>query len=333
MPKYFLNIIFYAFLALSSLFVFLEISITVLAILFLIAFISEFIVAKIILNTHLPIQPLKLNFSQKLYQDKVAKELAMAKRVQQSLLNTKVNHLEHWLIAKRCIPAESIGGDFFTFIERYQTDPTIQQSQKGIISFGEHHDEFLGLAIGDVAGHGISSALVMALSAGMFEEVGKQYLDPAAVLRGVNKDLCRILQDTDVSHVTAMYLLLDRNNQQIRMARAGHTSLFILKKETQQIVEWVAEGVYLGLFEEADFEEITIPLEQGDRIICFTDGITETRNFKDECFGLEAFKQLICDTKDLAVSLALDHVFDSLHNYRSGSLQRDDCSLVLLDVL
>ena len=298
----------------------------------LVCFVAQYFLASYLLKRRAPLEPVKLNFAQKLYREKLQNELSMAKRVQQGLLDPKPPNISGVLIAKKCVPADSVGGDFFTFIQSRLNLPKIIENQIGIIKVSEDSSDILGIAIGDVAGHGISSALIMALSAGIIEGVAQRQQSSDKVLELANKDLCRFIQDTEVSHISALYSVIDCKNKVLKVSRAGHTPLIIMNKHSSQINLYSPEGVVLGVFETAVYEEERIVLQDGDRVVFYTDGITESRNPEGEFFGMEAFKKLLIDTKDKPAGLALEHVFEHLTLYRNGSLQRDDCSLVFVDI-
>ena len=95
----------------------------------------------------------------------------MAKRVQQGLLLVESPKIEGINIAKRCIPAENIGGDFYSFLSKDYDNMSAHQSTPGIVKYVQSENQYLGIVIGDVAGHGVSSALIMALSAGLFQKL------------------------------------------------------------------------------------------------------------------------------------------------------------------
>ena len=122
------------------------------------------------------------NFLQNLPKQRLLNEIKMAKRVQQGLLLVESPNIDGINIVKRCIPAENIGGDFFSFICKDHEQMAPHQSTPGIVKYVHSENQHLGIVIGDVAGHGVSSALIMALSAGLFSEIGKQHLSPKKVL-------------------------------------------------------------------------------------------------------------------------------------------------------
>ena len=115
------------------------------------------------------------NFVQNLPKERLMNELKMAKRVQQALLLVESPEIEGVNIAKKCMPADNIGGDFYSFVCKDFDQMSAMQRSPGIVKYIQNESQYLGIVIGDVAGHGVSSALIMALSAGLFSEIGKRH--------------------------------------------------------------------------------------------------------------------------------------------------------------
>ena len=97
-------------------------------------------------------------------------ELKMAKRVQQALLLVESPEIEGVNIAKKCMPAD-IGGDFYSFVCKDFDQMSIMQRSPGIVKYIQNENQYLGIVIGDVAGHGVSSALIMALALAYFQKL------------------------------------------------------------------------------------------------------------------------------------------------------------------
>ena len=296
------------------------------------AFVLLFVISTVLLKGKVPIEPVSLAFPTRLQREKLQKELAMAMQVQQGLLDCSVPEIEGIVIAKRFVPATSVGGDFFGFIEARKGLQEVGDTV-GVHRLSDQKQGQLGVVVGDVSGHGLSSALIMALSSGIIDEIGKRHLEPAKVLEHANKDLCRYIAGTEVSHVSAIYALLDRSALSLDLSRAGHTPLYLLRKEMSEVSVFELKGVFLGLFETVEFEQKKIALQVGDRLVFFTDGLIESRNPKGELFGEDRFKDLLLELKDHPVGHALDRIFDELILFREGQEQRDDCSVVMIDIV
>ena len=201
------------------------------------------------------------SFVQKLPKQRLINELKMAQRVQQGLLMVESPNIEGVNIAKKCIPADNIGGDFYSFISNDFDSMSPMERSPGIIKYVHNENKYLGIVIGDVAGHGVSSALIMALSAGLFSEIGKRYSSPKKILEAANLDLMRYIENSQVTHVTAFYGVLNISTLEFHYSRAGHPNT-LLQRNNDPIIELDSKGSFLGMFDSLEFEENTVQLKE-----------------------------------------------------------------------
>lgn len=253
------------------------------------------------------------------------KELEMATRVQEKLLDLPTPDLPGIRIAKRCVPAKNIGGDFYTFITQDSASFSTRTYESA------EAQKHLGIAIGDVAGHGLSSALIMALSSGVFAEIGKQEFSPGKLLRLVNTAINRFIQASHISHVTAFYVVLNLKTKELSFAKAGHPSALLIRD--RQIIELDADGVFLGMFQEQEFEEKKIQLQSGDRIVLYTDGITETKGVTGEFYEEERLQEQLIRYSDQPIGQVLNAVYDDVSKFSQAEYARDDQTMVIMEVV
>lgn len=271
------------------------------------------------------------NFVQNLPKERLMNELKMAKRVQQALLLVESPEIEGVNIAKKCMPADNIGGDFYSFVCKDFDQMSAMQRSPGIVKYIQNENQYLGIVIGDVAGHGVSSALIMALSAGLFSEIGKRHPSPKQVLEAANKDIMRYIQNSQITHVTAFYGVLNVNTQEFTYCRAGHPSI-ILQRDNNDIVELEANGSFLGMFNDIEFEENTVQLVKGDRLFFYTDGITEAKGPDGDLFGSHRLVDHIKKLKQEPIGTVLHQIFDDVELYTQYQKATDDRSLVILEL-
>ena len=271
------------------------------------------------------------NFAQNLPKQRLLNELKMAQRVQQGLLLVESPNIDGINIAKKCIPADNIGGDFFSFICKDFHLMDKQEHTPGIIKYVQNDSTYLGIVIGDVAGHGVSSALIMALSAGLFSEIGKRHSSPKKVLEAANQDLMRYIENSQVTHVTAFYGVLNVNTLEFNYCRAGHPGT-LLQRKNQDIVTLQSNGSFLGMFEDIEFEENTIKLQKGDRLFFYTDGITEAKGPQGDLFGEQRFRDAIQHLSNEPIGTVLHQLFDDVDMYTQYQKAMDDRSLVILEL-
>ena len=252
------------------------------------------------------------------------KELEMATRVQQKLLDIPTPELPGIRIAKRCVPAKNIGGDFYTFITEDSASFTTTSYQHS------NTQNYLGIAIGDVAGHGLSSALIMALSSGVFAEIGKQEFSPAKLLNLVNTAINRFIQASHISHVTAFYVVLNLKTKELAFAKAGHPSLLLIRNKT--VIELDADGVFLGMFQDQEFEEKKIQLKSGDRLVFYTDGITEAKGVTGELYEEDRLKERLVQYSDQPIGQVINAIYDDVADFSQAEYARDDQTMVIMEI-
>jgi len=260
-------------------------------------------------------------------------ELEMAKTVQQGLLDVETPDRDDIKVAARCIAAEDVGGDFYAFINYEGRSSTTKEDIPGVITYVDTRDNLFGVAIGDVAGHGISSALVMALSSVIFRKQGKAEKSPAKALALVNDDIHRYISSSPIRYLTAFYCVVDTQSKQLTFSKAGHQPGLLIRSGSKKIEELSTSGIFLGMFEDEDFEEETIQLASGDRVILFTDGITESVNAANEQFGDERLHEVLLNSSSLTVDEAVDAVLREVARFSGKDLGRDDRTIVMIEIV
>jgi sigma-B regulation protein RsbU (phosphoserine phosphatase) len=257
-------------------------------------------------------------------QSRIEMDLEVARRVLQGLLPARCPPMEQYAVAARCDPAYQIGGDFYVFVDKevQGVESSDAEGEKGI----------LGLVIGDVAGHGVSSALVMALSSGLFGQITRNIHSPAIVLTQINKTLKSYIKDSDISFVTAIYAELDKATGTLRMAKAGHHNPVVYRR-AEGLCEMVeAPGVFLGMFDDP-YEDREVKLHPGDRIVFYTDGVTDAMNASGEFFGEEALKEVIRNSREAPAEALVSAIFRSVGEFSGGKAPEDDRTVMVLDML
>jgi serine phosphatase RsbU (regulator of sigma subunit) len=189
-------------------------------------------------------------------EQKLARELEIAGQLQARLLPTEIPQLPGWEITATLIPARQTSGDYYDFIP---------------LETGR-----LGIVVADVADKGAASALVMAVSRTLIHSFALYHPDaPDRVFEIANE---RLLSDTTSDlFVTAFYGVLDPASGQLVYVNAGHNPGYLFK--TNGTLEKLAKtGVPLGMFKGVAWESRTIQIDAGDRLVLYTDGVTEACN-------------------------------------------------------
>ncbi|HPQ52956.1 MAG TPA: 7TM diverse intracellular signaling domain-containing protein [Spirochaetota bacterium] len=238
------------------------------------------------------------------------KDLEIAKKIQSAILPDQLPVVRGVDLHVTYFPMEAVGGDFYDF---------------HIID--ERH---LGILVADVTGHGIPAALIASMVKIAFSLQKEIAGDPQAVLSNMNETL---YGKVERQFVTALYAYIDLEKKTISVASAGHHPLLLWKNDTGEIIEINPRGTLIGPFKTINPQSETVPIQAGDRIILYTDGIIETRNFDGMLWGEDNLFQFIENNRTLSPEKFSVSVIDTLNIWATGkSTFEDDLTLITLDV-
>ena len=242
--------------------------------------------------------------------------LEKASKIQHELLPKSDPDFDGFDIAGRSIWCDETGGDYYDFLY----PPT-------------NGKEKIGIVVGDVADHGIPSALLMTTARAFIRErIQTPPAACAAIISDVNK---RLVQD--VEHLslfmTMFYCELDAKEQTIRWVKAGHEPAILWTPSDADSPELLAgKGIPLGIMDDAVYEEYQKPIKSGQIILIGTDGIKETVNKNGEMYGNQRLLQVVKDMADQSSKDILDSVFESLDRFCHPLKIEDDATLVVIKV-
>ncbi len=216
-------------------------------------------------------------------QEELEKELSLASRIQQSIIAKHVPCAAVKLIA-RLMPASAVGGDFYSVIPLakdskfcFYCSPRIQDQCQTLRS--EFCPNKFGIMIGDVANKGLPAALIMAVLTTSLYELGKNHTSPGIILSEANSTFRRCFHESQYNFATLFYGFFDGTTHSFTYSKAGHDAPLLVRGDTGELESLEAEGYPLGLKEDGEFEERTLVLKRGDRLILFTDGLTGRPQF------------------------------------------------------
>jgi sigma-B regulation protein RsbU (phosphoserine phosphatase) len=232
------------------------------------------------------------------------KELEIAQRIQTAILPSAYPQSAHFRVAARYVPMTSVAGDFYDFIV---ADP--MQA---------------GLLIADVSGHGVPAALIASMVKLAATSQRAHAADPATLLSGMNTVLCG---NTQEQFVTAAYVHLDAESSTLRYSAAAHPPILLMR--SGNIVELTENGLMLAAFSFATYTTASYPLESGDRLVLYTDGILEAANAQGEEFGANRLHTLLKDSALLRAEEAVDRIISSLQTWSKS--QNDDLTVLICD--
>ena len=240
-------------------------------------------------------------------------ELELAQSVQKMLLPQEIPDIPGLESAAYSRPAQIVGGDYFDFIE---------------FSRGLH-----GLAIADVAGHGVSASLHMASIQALLRTLVLVNDSPSQVMSQIHKLFIHNTRfDTFVTFFIGAF---DSSKKSLKYCNAGQQPPLVLRKtksKEKSVILLGPTGAAIGLVENAEFEERTIDLQEGDLLVLYTDGITEAMNTHDQQFGRERLETLVQRVEHMPVKEVIQKIRLSLEEFSEGKPLADDTTIMICRV-
>jgi sigma-B regulation protein RsbU (phosphoserine phosphatase) len=246
---------------------------------------------------------------------KLKEALDLAVEIQQKLLpknNPKIKGLD---IAGMSIYCDETGGDYYDYLDIYKGEP-----------------DKLSVVVGDVSGHGIPSALLMATARAFLRLRSSLPGGIASIVTDVNQQLTRDVEGSG-QFMTLFFLTIDRANRSLRWVRAGHDPATLYDPATDTFTELFGSGVALGIVDDFEYEENEkMNLVEGQIIVISTDGIYEAHNSKGEIFGKEGIYDIIRQNPTASAREILKAIIDGLRHFQKGVDPEDDVTLVVIKV-
>lgn len=245
--------------------------------------------------------------------EKMQQSLDLAKEVQQNLLpksNLKINGFD---IAGKSVYCDETGGDYYDFII---IDDAAEQK--------------IGVAIGDVCGHGIPSALLMATVRSSLRQRVSLPGSTAKIISDVNRHLVKDVEDSG-QFMTMFFLVLDTETRQLEWVRAGHDPGIVYDPGLDSFSELGGSGIALGVDARWIYEDNKkTDFSNGQIIFLSTDGIWEARNKKGEMLGKEPILSAIRQSASLDASQIIDAIFNILDKFIGEVKIEDDITSVVI---
>jgi sigma-B regulation protein RsbU (phosphoserine phosphatase) len=244
--------------------------------------------------------------------ERLESELSIAREVQEQLFPKDVPYTRTLELKGVCSPARMVSGDYYDFM-----------------ALGE---ESLAFAIGDVAGKGISAALLMAtIQSTMRTQLGAtngsspRLLSTAKLVATLNRQL---YANTSLEkYATFYFALYHEDTHSLTYTNAGHLSPMLLRAGELQMLE--STGTVVGAFPLAHYEERTVALEHGDLLVAYTDGIVEPENAYGEMFGEDQLKELVSKYAHADSSELIARTMEAVIEWTGSSELQDDMTMVV----
>jgi sigma-B regulation protein RsbU (phosphoserine phosphatase) len=243
--------------------------------------------------------------------ERLEREMELARQVQHSLLPRSFPDQPSFRFAARFQPARQVGGDFFD-----------------VIGFP---DGRFGVAIADVTDKGMPAALYMAITRSLLRAEAHREPSPGKVLANVNGLLMELGEPN--MFVTLFFGVIDPLTRLFTYVRAGHERPYLLRKGELQPLG--GEGVAIGLLAGDEFHvtEQQIILSTDDKLVLYTDGLSDVLNSAEELFDRRRLESLLRSNSNREPEALCDAVFAALDRYRGDTEQFDDMTLLVVEVM
>jgi serine phosphatase RsbU (regulator of sigma subunit) len=241
-------------------------------------------------------------------QARIKAELDVARALQIAILPAVFPSNPECDGAARMIPATTMAGDFYDFIE---------------LPGGQ-----IGLVMADVSGKGVPAAFFMAMARTILRDFAANHAAPGACLAETNRALC--LQNPLDLFVTVFYCILDPTTGLLRYANGGHNPPFLRRADGSVQTLGGAGGLVLGAVPAVKFPDHALQLQRGDQVVLYTDGVTEAFNSDDEPYGEQ---RLVAEIQAHGVGTAaglIERICHSVATFAGGAPQSDDITLIVL---
>jgi phosphoserine phosphatase RsbU/P len=241
-------------------------------------------------------------------QAQIKAELEVARALQLAILPAAFPARAGWDGAARMIPATSMGGDFYDFIEL--------------------PDGRIGLVIADVSGKGVPAAFFMAVARTSLRDLAPQHADPGACLAHTNELLCA--QNPLDLFVTVFYCVFHPRSGVLRYANGGHNPPYLRHADGSVETLDGTGGIALGVMRGVVYADHTTRLLPGDQLLLYTDGVTEAFNSADEAYGVDRLLAEVRAQGEGAATALVERICRSVTSFAGSAPQSDDITLTVL---
>lgn len=238
---------------------------------------------------------------------KQQREVEEARLIQRGLLPTSTPQVAGIDLSVTWLPADGVGGDCFD-----------------TLGFGD----VLGVSIADIAGKGLPAALLMSNLQAAVRAFAQEAVSPASINNSVNRLLCRNMASGRFA--TFCYARIEPAARRIVYSNAGHNPPLLIRPDGA--VEQLSEGgMVLGVFPENQYDQAEVPLGPGDRLLFYTDGITEARSPEGEEYGEERLAAVAVAARTTPASAVKDAILADVNAFTAGKFE-DDATLIVVGI-
>jgi phosphoserine phosphatase RsbU/P len=238
-------------------------------------------------------------------------ELEQARRVQQRFVTNSFPQGRGLAFAHEYRPSRMVGGDMFDVV-------------------AVDKDE-IALMMADVSGHGLAAALLTSVAKVLFRTGAEQCPEPAAMLQWLNRQIFSYLATGEF--LTVFLGLWNAKSRCFSYAGAGHPPALLFSSGAWLVDRLHVSPGIVGITPDEIYPEASVQLQPGQRIVCYTDGITEATNGRDLLFGEDGLARACMRWAGEPIEQMVDNLFREVDQFLAGEPQRDDQALLALEVI
>ena len=239
---------------------------------------------------------------------RLERDLSLARELQSRLLPQTSPKLSHLDVAAKFVPARTIGGDLYDFIPYSMSR--------------------LGIAIGDVSGKGAPAAIYAALVSGILRSHAPIEPAPSEMLSAVNLSLAE--RRVEAQFVSIIYAVWDDEHRTLTVSNSGLPRPIYVHGGKNEVIE--VTGLPLGLFDEAEYDELHFRMKPGDMFVFFSDGILDARSRKGDLFGRGRVEKIVAENHGSTAAQMVDFLFKAVADHSAGVETFDDQTVVAIRV-
>ncbi|MFA5794539.1 MAG: SpoIIE family protein phosphatase [Candidatus Brocadiia bacterium] len=240
----------------------------------------------------------------------IERELSIAREIQYNLLPKEIPVVPDYDIGAHYKPCYEVSGDYYDLIRI--------------------DDDNIGVVVADVSGKGVPASMIMTMTRSLIRMESEHNMSPAGVLSKVNRILAKDIRRG--MFVTALYYIINTKTGIVTMSSAGHNPMLVWRFDEKKYELVNPNGIALGFDRGAVFDrtikEMTVKLGVYDRVVTYTDGVTESMNEADEEFGGQRFFELTGQLAQYSSSRYIESVINNLEQFKGSAPQHDDITIV-----
>ncbi len=245
-------------------------------------------------------------YRQTLQKREIDKDLQVAKQIQKALLQRRLPNSRRLHFSAYNKPSKQVGGDLYNVIQ---------------LTHGK-----IALSVGDIAGKGVSGAILMATLQAIYRTEIRRDLEADALLDLVNQQFAETIEVGRFA--TFFHSLIYPDERKIEYCSAGHNPAVVMHENGKyELLE--ATGIILGLTKDANYSKKNVAFEPGDVLVAYSDGVTEAENKNDEQFGLKNLLTAIKQAKNQNPTGIKKHILNNLRDFSAQTAHQDDITIVV----